>query len=183
VALVRKQSIPTEQPPLPAKLVTTFADRRVSRGQHGGSLRPYSRFSWPDRTILHFFILPSCYDHGPWLGLCSTGSNEILEMVTAYFPVRPGIAVSGLRKTIGELWQKTGLHAEIWIRRLPDKTQQEPDDVSRCVRKTVGKVGCEPITSTKTIKTTFVYKECTNTNSSFSAPHTIRAAPVSLLAL
>jgi hypothetical protein len=33
---------------LSAKLVPTFADRRMSRGQGGGSLRPYSRLSRPE---------------------------------------------------------------------------------------------------------------------------------------
>jgi hypothetical protein len=36
VALVRERAIPTEQP---SKLVSTYADRAVSRGQCGGSLR------------------------------------------------------------------------------------------------------------------------------------------------
>jgi hypothetical protein len=37
VALVRERTIPTERSPLVAKLVPTFTDRGVSRGQRGGS--------------------------------------------------------------------------------------------------------------------------------------------------
>jgi hypothetical protein len=39
VALVRERTIPTERPSL-VGIMPTFADRVVSRGQHGGSLRP-----------------------------------------------------------------------------------------------------------------------------------------------
>jgi hypothetical protein len=38
VALVHEQTIPTELPPLVVELVSTFADRGVSRGQRGVSL-------------------------------------------------------------------------------------------------------------------------------------------------
>ena len=40
VALVRTRTIPTERPPPSAKLVPTFADREVSRGQRNGSPQP-----------------------------------------------------------------------------------------------------------------------------------------------
>jgi len=40
VALVRERTIQTERPPPAAKLVPTFADRGVSRGQRNGSPRP-----------------------------------------------------------------------------------------------------------------------------------------------
>jgi hypothetical protein len=42
VALVRERTIPTERPRLSAKLVPTFVDRGVPRGQIDGSLLPYS---------------------------------------------------------------------------------------------------------------------------------------------
>jgi len=40
VALVCTRTIPTERPPRAAKLVPTFADRGVSRGQRNGSPQP-----------------------------------------------------------------------------------------------------------------------------------------------
>jgi len=40
VALVRTRTIPTERPPPVGKLVPTFADRGVSRGQRNGSPQP-----------------------------------------------------------------------------------------------------------------------------------------------
>ena len=41
VALVRKRTIPTDGRRPSAKLVPTFADRGVSRGQRNGSPRPF----------------------------------------------------------------------------------------------------------------------------------------------
>jgi hypothetical protein len=53
VASVRERTIPTERPHLSAKLVPTSADRGVTHGQRGGTLRPYSLFL--DRSCYFFF--------------------------------------------------------------------------------------------------------------------------------
>jgi hypothetical protein len=54
VALVRERTIPTERPPLVGEVSANFADNGMSRGQRGGSLRPYSLLSRPDsRTLAH----------------------------------------------------------------------------------------------------------------------------------
>jgi hypothetical protein len=50
---------------LSGKLVPTFVGRRVSRGQHNGSLRPYSRLSRPEIYYLPLIIHGS--DRKPWL--------------------------------------------------------------------------------------------------------------------
>jgi hypothetical protein len=42
---------------LSAKLVPTFSDRGVPRGQRNGSLRPYSRIPRPDYKQLHLSII------------------------------------------------------------------------------------------------------------------------------
>jgi hypothetical protein len=40
VPLVRKQTIPTERPPLVGEVSANFCRQRVSRGQHNGIPRP-----------------------------------------------------------------------------------------------------------------------------------------------
>jgi hypothetical protein len=45
VASVRKQTIPTERPPLVSEVTVNFGGERVSRGQHDGSQQPYPRVS------------------------------------------------------------------------------------------------------------------------------------------
>jgi hypothetical protein len=55
VAWVRKRTIPTERPPLVGEVSANFCGRRVSRGQRDGSIRPYSRISWPEPLL----FLPS----------------------------------------------------------------------------------------------------------------------------
>jgi hypothetical protein len=47
VALVRERTIPTEQTPLVGEVSANVCRWRVPRGQHNGSLRPYSRISRP----------------------------------------------------------------------------------------------------------------------------------------
>jgi hypothetical protein len=43
VALVRERTITTELPPPVGEVSANFCGYRVLRGQHNGSLRPYSR--------------------------------------------------------------------------------------------------------------------------------------------
>jgi hypothetical protein len=45
VALVRKRTIPTEQPPLVGEVSVNFCGKRVSHGQGNGSPQPYSWIS------------------------------------------------------------------------------------------------------------------------------------------
>jgi hypothetical protein len=45
VALIRKQ------PPLVDEVSANFCEKRVFRGQHNGSLRPYSRVSRPEQLL------------------------------------------------------------------------------------------------------------------------------------
>ena len=54
VALVRERTIPTERPPRLAKLVPTFADRGVSRGQRNGSPRPLISVFWTGAATFSF---------------------------------------------------------------------------------------------------------------------------------
>ena len=53
VALVRERTIPTERTPQSAKLVPTFVDRGVSRGQRDGSPWPFN-LRFLDRS--HYFL-------------------------------------------------------------------------------------------------------------------------------
>jgi hypothetical protein len=55
VASVRERTIPIERPPLVGEVSANFCGRGASRSQHGGSLRPYSRFSGPEPLL----VLPS----------------------------------------------------------------------------------------------------------------------------
>jgi hypothetical protein len=48
---------------LSVKLVPTFADRGVSRGQRGGSLLPYSLLSGPEPLLL-FQVASQLYSRG-----------------------------------------------------------------------------------------------------------------------
>jgi hypothetical protein len=65
--LVHERTIPTERPPLSAKLVPTFEDRGVSRGQRNRS--PFPHFSSIlHRTHYYFFqVAPQlyCWPCGP----------------------------------------------------------------------------------------------------------------------
>jgi hypothetical protein len=55
VAWVRDRTVPTELPPLVGELSANFCGYKVPRGQHDGSLRPYSRLSRPEPLL----FLPS----------------------------------------------------------------------------------------------------------------------------
>jgi hypothetical protein len=52
VDLVRERTIPPERPTLGGEISDNFCGRGMSRGQRGGSLRPFSQFSRP--KPLHF---------------------------------------------------------------------------------------------------------------------------------
>jgi hypothetical protein len=52
VAWVRRQTIPTERPPLVGEVSANFCGQWVSRGQRDGSLWLYSRFPRPEVHIL-----------------------------------------------------------------------------------------------------------------------------------
>jgi hypothetical protein len=51
VAVVRERTIPTERPPLVGEVSANVCGYRVPRGQSGGTLRPYSRFSRPEPLL------------------------------------------------------------------------------------------------------------------------------------
>ena len=53
MALVRERTIPTERPPPSAKLVPTFADKGVSRGQRNGSPRPLISVFWTGASTFY----------------------------------------------------------------------------------------------------------------------------------
>jgi hypothetical protein len=55
VAWVRKQTIPTERPPLVGEVSANFCGYRVPCGQRHRSLQPYSRISRPEPLL----FLPS----------------------------------------------------------------------------------------------------------------------------
>jgi hypothetical protein len=55
MAGVGVRTIPTERQQLVGEVSANFCGYRVSRGQRGGSLRPYSRLSRPEPL----FFLPS----------------------------------------------------------------------------------------------------------------------------
>jgi hypothetical protein len=63
VAWVRERTIPTERPPLVGEVSANFCEYRVPRGQHEGSLRPYSRISRPE-PLLFFQVAPQLYSWG-----------------------------------------------------------------------------------------------------------------------
>jgi hypothetical protein len=51
VALVRERTIPTERPRLSTNLLSTFADREVSRSQRGGSSMAVISSSRPEQLL------------------------------------------------------------------------------------------------------------------------------------
>jgi hypothetical protein len=55
LAWVSEQTILTERPPLVGEVGANFCRQTVPRGQHNGSLQPYSRFSRPEPLL----FLPS----------------------------------------------------------------------------------------------------------------------------
>jgi hypothetical protein len=60
VALVRERTIPTERPSLVSEVSANVCGYRVSRGQRGGYLRPYSWFSRPEPLFFSSKHLLSC---------------------------------------------------------------------------------------------------------------------------
>jgi hypothetical protein len=80
VALVRKQTIPTERPPLVGGVSANFCGYRVPRGQRDRSLWPYSRISRPTRIVIEtdFFIPISWRAIRP--PLSSSGQSSWLQI-------------------------------------------------------------------------------------------------------
>jgi hypothetical protein len=66
VAWVCGWTIPTERPPLVGEVSANFCGKRVPRGQHDRSLRPYYRFSRPE-PLLFYQVAPQLYSQG-WVG-------------------------------------------------------------------------------------------------------------------
>jgi hypothetical protein len=60
---VRERTIPTERPPLVGEVIADFCGQRVTRGQHDGSLRTYSRFSRQE-PLLFYQVAPQLYSRG-----------------------------------------------------------------------------------------------------------------------
>jgi hypothetical protein len=56
----RERTTPTERPPLVGEVSVNFFGYMVPRGQHDGSLRPYSRFSRPG-PLLFYQVAPQLY--------------------------------------------------------------------------------------------------------------------------
>jgi hypothetical protein len=63
MALVRERTIRQSDRRLSGKLMPTFADRGVSRGQRGGSLQPKYRFSRLE-PLIFFKVAPQLYSRG-----------------------------------------------------------------------------------------------------------------------
>jgi hypothetical protein len=63
MVLVRERTIPTERPPLVGEVIASFCGYRVPRGQRGGSLRPYYRFSRQE-PLLFNQVAPQLYSRG-----------------------------------------------------------------------------------------------------------------------
>jgi hypothetical protein len=51
MALVCERTIPTERRPLVGEVNANFCGKTVSRGQHDGSIVPYSQFSSPEPIL------------------------------------------------------------------------------------------------------------------------------------
>jgi len=66
VALVRERTIPTERTPPVAKLVPTFADGGVSRGQRNGSPRPLISVFWTGVATFYSSSSSIELDITPW---------------------------------------------------------------------------------------------------------------------
>jgi hypothetical protein len=60
---VRERTIPTERPPLVGEVITNLCGQRVPRGQRGGSLSPYFRFSRLE-PLLFYQVAPQLYSRG-----------------------------------------------------------------------------------------------------------------------
>jgi hypothetical protein len=74
VTKVCERIIPTERPPLAGEVSANFCGKRVSRGQHDGSLRPYSRISTVLRATFvtcrrGFSVNPAASKQNPAAGL------------------------------------------------------------------------------------------------------------------
>jgi hypothetical protein len=63
VAVVRDRNIPTERPPFVGEVIANFCGLRVPRGQRGGTLRSYSRFSRQE-PLLFYEVAPQLYSRG-----------------------------------------------------------------------------------------------------------------------
>jgi hypothetical protein len=92
MAIVRERTIRLSNRHLLEKLVPTFADRRVSRGQRNGSLRPYSRLSGPEPLLFlpssSSIVLTSSGSRARKHNVSETGSDSVFGWGERYTMLR-----------------------------------------------------------------------------------------------